>query len=158
VPEKGDSAPSPAETPEAPRYRRPEAEVVRRAARRVLRGRRAHFRSQAAFLEAVLDIVRRDEPLASIGGPRLRRLLVGTEGVRLVVHYTEREGVPPPEVCPVCGGELAPIRNRTLTGGSIVLGRRCKRCDYWTHAARRVPVRYAISKVDGPRGRPPNPR
>ncbi len=153
MPEKGATAPSPAEPPEPPRYRRPEAEVVRRAARRVLRGHRATYRSQAAFLDAVLELIRRDEPLASIGGPRLRRLLIGTEGIRLAVHYTERDGAPLPDACPVCGGELAPIRNRTLTGSSIVLGRKCQTCDYWTHGARRVPVRYTVSKIDGPRGR-----
>ncbi len=121
---------------------------MRRAVRRVLRGRRASFRSQAAFREAVLDVIRRDEPLATVGGPRLRKLLVATDGVRLAVHYTERAGATPPTVCPVCEGPLAPIRNRTLTGESVELGRRCTQCDYWTHAARRVPVRYAISRTE----------
>jgi hypothetical protein len=149
VPGKDGTTASPSDGPEPPRYRRPDEEVVRRAVRRVLRGRRASFPSQAAFLDAVVEFVRRDEPLATIGGPRLRRLLVDTEGVRLSVHYTEREGAPLPSTCPVCGGPLAPIRNRTLTGESVVLGQRCTRCDYWTHRARRVPVRYAISRAHG---------
>ncbi len=149
MPAKDGTTASPSEEPEAPRYRRPDEEVVRRAVRRVLRGRRASFPSQAAFLDAVVEFVRRDEPLATIGGPRLRRLLVDLEGVRLSVHYTEREGAPPPSSCPVCGGSLAPIRNRTLTGESVVLGQRCTRCDYWTHRVRRVPVRYGISRAQG---------
>jgi len=136
--------------PEA-RFRRPSDEVVRRAARRAVKGGKASFRSQAAFREAVLALLRRDEPLATVGGLRLRRLLVGVPGVHLSVHYTERSTGGPPETCPVCGGELAPIRNRTLTGESVVLGQKCRRCDYWTHGKRRVPVRYLFSaaRLDG---------
>ncbi|MGP8077671.1 MAG: hypothetical protein ACLQD8_08205 [Thermoplasmata archaeon] len=144
-----DSPPSDSRPPA--KFRRPADELLRRVARRVVRGGKASFRSQAAFREAVLALVRRDEPLATVGGKRLRRLLIGVPGVRLSVHYTERPGVRPPEECPVCGGELTPIRNRTLTGDSIVLGQRCARCDYWTHGNRRVPVRYVFSGagIDG---------
>lgn len=139
--------------PAPPHFRRPADDIVRRAARRVVRGGKASFPSQAAFREAVLAYVRRDEPLATVGGRRLRRLLIGVAGVRLTVHYTERPGVPPPTECPVCGSELTPIRNRTLTGESIVLGRKCTRCDYWTHGHRRVPVRYSVTGA-GIDGRP----
>jgi len=153
VPERADEATPP--TDEAPdaKFRRPADELLRRAARRVVRGGKASFPSQAAFREAVLSVVRRDEPLATVSGRRLRRLLIGLPGVRLSVHFTERSGGAPPEICPVCASELAPIRNRTLTGDSIVLGRRCTRCDYWTHGNRRVPVRYLVSGA-GIDGRP----
>ncbi|HTT16502.1 MAG TPA: hypothetical protein VMH49_03985 [Thermoplasmata archaeon] len=134
----------------APRYRRPPAEEVSRAARRAVRGGRASFGSLAEFRSAVLNSLRRDEPLATVGGERLRRLLVGVGGVRLSVHYTERANAQLPDRCPVCRSELTPIRNRTLTGETIDLGRKCSRCDYWTHAARRVPVRYIISRAGGP--------
>ena len=127
------------------KYRRPPDDLVRRAARRVVRGGKASFPSQAAFLGAVVDAVRSEEPLAALGGTRLRRLAVGLPGVRLSVRYAERPGRPPPSRCPVCGSDLAPIRNQTLVGGTIVLGQRCVRCDYWCHAHRRVPVRYAFS-------------
>jgi hypothetical protein len=122
---------------------------VRRAARQVVRGRRASFASQQAFLEAVVAAVRRDEPTAALGGSRLRRLVVGLPGVRLSVRYSERPGEAPPTACPVCGGELGPIRNRTLTGGTVVLGQKCVRCDYWCHGHRRVPVRYSFSGSGG---------
>jgi hypothetical protein len=133
------------------KFRRPADELIRRAARRVVRGGRASFTSQAAFRSAILAVVRRDEPLATVGGKRLRRLLIDVPGVRLTVRYTERADDPLPAECPVCGGGLDPIRNRTLTGDSIVLGRRCRRCDYWTHGKRRVPVRYLFFRggIDG---------
>ncbi|MGA9840097.1 MAG: hypothetical protein WBE40_06940 [Thermoplasmata archaeon] len=137
----------------APRFRRPGDDEVRRAARRIVRGGKAAFTSQAKFRSALLISLRREEPLAVIGGRRLRRLLIGLPGVRVTVRYTEREDPSELTSCPVCGSELKPIRNRTLGGESIVLGQRCTRCDYWTHRVRRVPVRYLISSA-GIDGRP----
>jgi hypothetical protein len=137
--------------PRAVKFRRPTAELVQRVARRVVRGGKASFPSQSEFREALLRQLRRDEPLAAIGGARLRRLLVGVPGVRLTVRYTEREDPRPLMHCPVCGSDLAPIRNRTLAGGTVVLGQKCTRCEYWTHRLRRVPVRYVFSQagIDG---------
>jgi hypothetical protein len=145
VPAKGAGDASPSS--DASGFTRPADELVRRAARRVVRGGRASFPSQASFRDAVLAEVRRDDPRAALGGVRLRRLTIGVPGVRLTVHYAERPGEAPPTACPVCGSELVPIHNRTLSGDTIVLGRRCSRCDYWSHAHRRVPVRYAFSRA-----------
>ena len=128
------------------KFRRPASELVQRVARRVVRGGKAFFPSQATFRDALLNQMRREEPLATIGGPRLRRLLVGIPGLRIGVHYTERTNPRPLSQCPVCGSPLAPIRNRTLTDETVVLGQRCTRCDYWTHRTRRVPVRYTFSR------------
>ncbi len=145
MPGKGAGEPPPGSDREPAGFTRPEDDLVRRAARRVVRGGRASFPSQAAFRAAVVEAVRREEPRAALGGTRLRRLVVGLPGVRLAVRYSEKPGVPPLETCPVCGAGLVPIRNRTLSGETIVLGRRCSRCDYWCHRQRRVPVRYAFS-------------
>jgi len=144
-----------ADTPDrpwtGPKFRRPADEEVQRAARRLVRGSKAAFGSQAEFRAALLTSLRREEPLAAISGRRLRRLLIALPGVRLSVHYTERPPGAPLTACPVCGSPLKPIRNQTLGGESVVLGQRCTRCDYWTHRARRVPVRYLISSagIDG---------
>jgi ribosomal protein L34E len=153
VPEKGATEMSPGSSRSAVKFRRPADEDVRRAARRLVRGGKAAFRSQASFREALVQSLRRDEPLAVISGRRLRRLLIDVPGVRISVKYTERGSAPPPTKCPVCGSELRPIRNQTLSGESIVLGQRCVRCDYWTHRALRVPVRYHITRagIDGRR-------
>jgi len=153
VPAKDAAAATPAEDREEPRFHRPAEELVQRTARRVVKGGRASFHSQAAFRLAVIAALRREDPLASIGGPRLRRLLVGVPGVRLSVRYRERPGAAAPAECPVCQGTLVPIHNRTLTGEKVALGQRCTRCDYWTHGATRVPVRYSISAA-GIDGRP----
>ena len=155
MPEKAGEDGPPRRSSRAPRFRRPPAELVQRLARRVVRGGKASFRSQAEFRSALLELIRREEPLATIGGPRLRRLLIDVPGVRMTVHYTERPNGAIPVVCPVCGSPLRPIHNRTLSGESIVLGQRCPRCDYWTHRQRRVPVRYAFTQagIDGRSGR-----
>ena len=153
MPEKGDTAAPPRKKDRPVRYRRPAAEVVQRAARRVVRGGKASFASQAEFREALLKVLRRDEPLAVLGGPRLRRLLVEVPGVRMTVRFTERASSRPLVDCPVCGSPLAPIHNRTLTGDTVVLGQRCTRCDYWTHGLRRIPVRYLFTEA-GIDGRP----
>jgi len=151
VPEKGATDAPRRRRRAAARYRRPDAELIRRLARRVVRAGRASYGSQVAFRAALLEQIRRDEPLAVLGGARLRRLLIDVPGVRIGVHYTERHGGPPPTRCPVCSSPLRPIHNRTLTGESVVLGQRCTRCAYWTHEERRVPVRYTFSKagIDG---------
>ncbi len=122
-------------------------------ARRVLRSGRPTYPSQAAYREAVQAALRREDPLAVVGGARLRRLALETPGVRLSVHYAEREGRKALTECPVCSSPLKPVRNRTLTGESVVLGQRCTRCDYWTHRVQRVPVRYAFSRSGRPRVR-----
>jgi hypothetical protein len=146
MPAKDDAAPSPAERPSA-RYHRPDADEIRRAARRILRGGRATYPSQASFRAAVLDFLRRDDPLAVVSGTRLRRLALETPGVRLIVSYTEKPDGAPLLACPVCGSPLKPIRNRTLTGDSVVLGQQCTKCRYWTHSPRRVPTRYTFARA-----------
>jgi hypothetical protein len=151
VPEKVATADPVPEKDRPVKFRRPAAELVQRMARRVVRGGKATFPSQAAFRAALLYHIRREEPLATISGARLRRLLIGVPGVRLSVRYTEHHDSRPLQKCPVCASPLEPIRNRTLTGGTVVLGQRCSRCEYWTHGERRVPVRYTFSQagIDG---------
>lgn len=143
--------PAPRRSARTVRFRRPAPEEVAAAARAVVRGAKASFASQTAFRRALLEALRRDEPKSALGSRRLRRLVIGVPGVRLTVRYTEKDGLPMPARCPVCGSELEPVRNRTLSGETIVLGRRCVRCDYWTHGAVRVPVRYQVSQASGRR-------
>ena len=130
-----------------PSYRRADADTVRSAVDRLLTLGVGRYSSQAAFLRAFRPALRAEDPTMRIAGPRLRSLLIGTPGVRLLVRYTERPEAPSRPDCPVCGEQLVPIRNRTLTGGVVDLGRRCPRCRYWTHRHRRVPVRYAVQRT-----------
>jgi hypothetical protein len=151
VPEKDGAAEPRARARRAPSFHRPRDEEIVRAARRLVRGSKATFGSQNAFRAAVTQYLRHEDPLAVVGGRRLRRLLIGVPGIRLTVHYSEHAQSEPLTECPVCGSALRPIRNMTLGGEAVVLGQRCTRCDYWTHRARRVPTRYRISSTRIPR-------
>lgn len=132
-----------------PRYRRPAPAAIRTAALEVVRSARGAVASQGALVAFVRRRLRRDEPLAALGGRHLRYLLIGMPGVRVDVVYAERAAGRPLSTCPVCGGALRPIPNRTLDGGGVVLGYRCRTCAYWTHLKRRVPVRYVFRAAGG---------
>jgi ribosomal protein L34E len=123
-------------------YRIPPADAVRDAAREVIVQGGRGFPSQAAFRAALLSTLRKEERRFALGGRRMRHLLVNTPGVRLHVLYALRPTRRPMGSCPICGAEVRPIRNHTLLGDEVTLGYRCGRCGYWTHLARRVPVRY----------------
>jgi len=146
VPGKADAAPP--RKPRAPAaFHRADADTVQAALDRLLVLGIGHYDSQAAFLRAFRPALRAENPAMRISGPRLRSLLVDTPGVRLLVRFSERTDEAPPASCPVCGGPLGPIRNRTLTGEVVALGLRCPKCGYWMHRRRRVPVRYTIQRV-----------
>ncbi len=145
MPEKDGAVERPAKARRAASFHRPGDEEIVRAARRLVRGSKATFGSQNEFRAAVTRYLRNEDPLAVVGGRRLRRLLIGVPGIRITVHYTEQPATEPLTACPVCGSPLRPIRNMTLAGEAVVLGQRCTRCDYWTHRTRRVPTRYRIS-------------
>jgi hypothetical protein len=147
VPAKADGAARRRPKRPPPAYRRADADTVRAAVDRLLTLGVGRYSSQAAFLRAFRPALRAEDPNMRIAGPRLRSLLIGTPGVRLLVRYTEKPEAPATSSCPVCGSELLPIRNRTLTGEVVALGQKCPRCGYWTHRHRRVPVRYTIQRT-----------
>ena len=133
-----------------PRYHRPGPEAVERAARAALARPASRGASQRELLARVLPILRRRDPIAALGGRRLRGILLDVPGVRLDVSYREEATRRPLTRCPVCSGPILPIRNRTLDEDRVTLGYRCPKCGYWTHLRRRVPVRYSI-RLGAPR-------
>jgi hypothetical protein len=152
VPEKDDAPAARKRSPAAVQFRRAPADEVRAAVLRAVRSPPRRYASLVEFREALLPILRRVDPKLTLGGRRLRGLVVEVPGVRMEVRYTERETALPLERCPVCGAPVRPLRNRTLTGEEIALGYRCTRCAYWTHRKRRVPVRYSFQRAGPPRG------
>lgn len=134
-----------------PRYRRPDADTVRWAARRALHRAGRPFPSQAALRRALMPILHGRDGKFALGGRRMRALLVGVPGLHLRVTYAERPTRRPLSRCPVCGARLNAIRNRTLLGDEVTLGWKCAECGYWTHLKRRVPVRYQFvaAGIDG---------
>ncbi|MCI4354679.1 MAG: hypothetical protein L3K06_04870 [Thermoplasmata archaeon] len=159
MPGKGGAAARPKERRRGRRFHHVAPEDLRRAALELVRRSRGAYASQSELLRAVRRRVRAEDPIAAIGGRRLRHLLLSTPGIRVDVEYAERVTRGTLSACPVCGGALAPIRNRTLDAAAVTLGFRCPTCGYWTHRKRRVPVRYTFRAAsDGPSGREPTGR
>jgi hypothetical protein len=159
VPGKGDGAARPRSRRRGRSYHHVPAEEVRDAALELVRRARGPYSSQRELVRAVRRRLRADDPLAAVGGPRLRRILITAEGVRVDVEFAERNVRGTLESCPVCGSPVAPIRNRTLDAAAVTLGFRCATCGYWTHRKRRVPVRYTFRAAsDGPLRRGPTVR
>lgn len=135
----------------ATRFTRVPADEVRAVALAVVRASRGRLASQGALWRAVRARLRRETPRAGLTAGRLRRLLLATPGVRVDIEYAERGVGRTLAACPVCGGALEPIPNRTLDGPPTVLGQRCGTCGYWTHRKTRTPVRYTIRARTAPR-------
>lgn len=144
MPAKGAGAAPRNPRPRGRQFHRAATEEVRAAALEMVRRARGPVASQAALLAAVRRRLRGEDPLAVVGAPRLRRALVGAAGIRIEIEYAERGTAGPLAACPVCGGPVVPIRNRTLDAAPVTLGQRCPACGYWTHHRRRVPVRYTF--------------
>ena len=159
MPGKAGAAARPRERRRGRQYHHVGPEELRRAALELVRRSRGAFASQSELVRAVRRRVRSDDPIAAVGARRLRYLLLATPGVRVDVEYAERPSRGSLAACPVCGGPLEPIRNRTLDAAAVTLGYRCPACLYWTHRKRRVPVRYTFRAAsDGPRVRSPTAR
>ena len=161
MPAKGDGAARRRADRRGRRFHRVDPGEVTAAALELVRRARGPVASQRELLHAVRRRLRSEDPLAALGAPRLRRILLATPGIRVEVEYAERAPSAPPAACPVCGASVVPIRNRTLDTAPVVLGVRCPTCGYWTHRRRRVPVRYSFRSSGeragerrGPTGRP----
>lgn len=134
----------------APAFHRAGRDAVEKALRRLGRRGRTEFPTQAAFLGAMRRELARADPTLRVGARRLRRLLVDAGDVRLRVTFSERLDRRPLVACPVCGDRLRSVVNQTLDGDTVVLGHACRRCGYWTHLRRRVPIRYSVRLTAGP--------
>lgn len=84
------------------------------------------------------------EPNYGITPRRLRKLAVSSDAVAVEIRSRENDTQEPLTECPVCGGELKVIKNKTLYGWNISLGYICTQCPYWTGQKKRVPVRYVF--------------
>ncbi len=159
MPGKGDGAARPRRPRRGRRFHHVPPDEVRSAALELVRRSRGAFSSQGELLRAVRRRLRAEDPLAAVGGARLRRLLITTPGVRVEVEFAERNVPGPLVACPVCGGAVVPIRNQTKDAAAVTLGVRCPTVGYWTHRKRRVPVRYTFrAAMPGPPARGPTAR
>lgn len=124
-------------------YRVPATELLAVAIADVLRSH-ASVGSQAQFTELVRQKLRDIDPEYAVTEERLRRMAVRSGLVTVEVESRDSGKRTRTKVCPVCGGRMERVRNRTLAGGTTTLGYRCDTCPYATGPTRRIPVRYVF--------------
>jgi hypothetical protein len=80
----------------------------------------------------------------NVSEPRLRSLVINSGFVQLEIHT--REGDPNKMLhrCPVCGGSLLRVKNKTIYGGEVTLEFRCAVCGYWTGKKKKIPTLYVF--------------
>ncbi len=127
----------------APAYRRPaDEEIVASAIKVILE--ETSVASLKRFRELVLRELRRHDRAYALGEKRLRALALRTGLIEVEVRTREEGTVPVLSACPVCASPLSRTENRTLAGGNVATGYRCRKCPWWTGRDYRVPNRYAF--------------
>lgn len=124
-------------------YRLPATEVLAVAIVDVLREHRS-VDSQAKFVELVRGKLRDIDPEYAVTEERLRRVAVRSALVTMEVESRDSGKRARMKACPVCGGRMEKVRNRTVFGGTTTLGYRCDTCPYSTGSTRRIPTRYVF--------------
>ncbi len=103
--------------------------------------------SQRALGEHVRRVLHEADPDLRASDARIRRLAVENDLVRVRVR-TGTTNEPAREACPVCGEALEQVVNKTLDGGTTVVGTRCTGCPYETGHRHEVPLRYEFVRAD----------
>ena len=125
-------------------YRIPSEEEVVKAIENCL-ARTPHMRSQRELCEAVSAELACQDQDYRIGAQRIRRIAVRNNLVKLEITYSSTDR-PLSDTCPVCGGNLRSIRNRTLYWDTVELMRNCDSCGYSAKGTETRPARYGISR------------
>lgn len=102
--------------------------------------------TQRKLRELVEAELRRRRPGARVAGPRVRVLAVRSGIVRLEMRYREGDGLEGVEACPVCGAKVRRVKNRTLTGGQVLVGLKCAACGYKTGRELEIPAKYVFHR------------
>ncbi len=86
-----------------------------------------------------------ENPDWRIGPKRLKRVLARNGKIKIEVISRESDEELGGEVrCVVCGEVMEPELNKTLYGGVVTLGYRCKHCGYRTDTKKKIPMRYVF--------------
>ncbi len=127
-------------------YRVPTAEVLAVAVSAAIRDINT-VGSQRRLTELVREELRRIDPSYGVTEERVRRTAI-TSGLVLVTVETRDTGRRKRVVkCPVCSSRLKRVRNRTISGGTVTIGKKCTVCPFRMGTTRRVPVRYIFSNA-----------
>ncbi len=105
------------------------------------------LRSQAALSRALAAEL--DGRGARVSGNRLRRLALERDLAKLEIIYRHSCRKLEGDSCPVCSSTLKEIDNSTLDGGTAVIARVCRDCDFKRGVQDREPGRYVFHARKG---------
>lgn len=124
----------------------PSEEDVERAVRKVLNSvQRAE--SQHELGELVRKELAKSDPDVRISDSRIRRIAASTGAARLEIEYRDASGRELPDLCPVCGNAMSPVKNSTLDGGVAEFKRVCTVCPYSVGLRSRAAARYVFVRA-----------
>lgn len=122
-------------------YSLPTGEQILQAAVEALKNRRT-IRSETTLLSSVRAALRKSNPKLTVSRRRLRLICIRSGLIEVTAFTRLSDRRRPMGRCPVCRGEISPIKNKTIYEGSVTLGYSCKECGYWTGIKRRIPTLY----------------
>ncbi len=126
-------------------YRIPREQEVAAAIENVL-CRQPHIRSQRELVMLVSTELMCDDQDYRIGASRIRRIGVKRRLFNISISYAHDGRGSRRAECPVCGGKLDPVMNRTLDGDAVELRRVCGECGYRADPGSARPARYVIDR------------
>ncbi|RLF48803.1 MAG: hypothetical protein DRN20_03750 [Thermoplasmata archaeon] len=126
------------------KYRIPGEDIVVDALTKVLKEAGA-INSQRLLREIVLNEIRKIDPSFRLSEKRLRMIAINSGVANVDIHCRESEKRAKMSRCPVCGSKLYPVKNKTIFGGTVTVGKECRVCGYWTGIKTRMPMRYVFT-------------
>ncbi|MCX6661346.1 MAG: hypothetical protein NTY91_02220 [Euryarchaeota archaeon] len=124
-------------------YHIPSDEDILGAAEKVFR--RSHtVTSQHTLKKLVEQELESKKKQFLVSEPRVRTLVLNSGLVQ--VEIRTRDGDPDKILhkCPVCGGSLLRVKNKTIYGGEVTIEFRCDVCGYWTGKKKKIPTLYVF--------------
>lgn len=109
--------------------------------------KREKVETQHRLRAMVAQELERKRPGARVSGERVRLLAIRSGLVRMETRTKTSDAIDDLEVCPVCKGKLRRVRNRTLSGGRVLVGLKCAACGYKTGRQLEVPTRYVFHRA-----------
>jgi len=125
-------------------YRVPTAEVLAVAIANALR-ENPTVGSQRRLAELVREKLAELDPAYAVTEERVRRTAISAGLVKVEVLTRDTGRRKRTTQCPVCGARLERVRNRTITGGTVTIGRKCRTCLFQMGRTLCVPTRYVFS-------------
>ena len=122
-------------------YRLPSSEEVVVAIYKALH-KHGTIDTQHKLRQEVLRELRAWDSSYTVSEERVRALAARATFARVDIHT--REGSREARQCPVCGGDLRRVKNRSLWGKEVTVGYTCETCSYKGGVKQRVPTRYVF--------------